>query len=91
MRAFLFIVLITTGGISEHSLRGVEGDEQIANAVQRGVWVYIYNEKGSQIGSVAAKEGLVGYTSKSVSIRSGAWIYIYDARGRQTGAMPGGK
>lgn len=57
----------------------------IANAVQRGTIVYIYDEKGRQVGTVSAGDGLHGFTSGSISIRRGTMIYIYDEKGRQTG------
>ena len=60
----------------------------IANAVQRGTFVYIYDELGRQIGIVPAADGLHGFTSGSVSIRQGSIIYIYDEKGRQTGTTP---
>jgi len=62
----------------------------IGSAVQKGAFIYIYDEKGRQIGSVSAggkpPDGLTGFTSSSVSVRKGAFIYIYDERGRQTGS-----
>ena len=58
----------------------------IGNAVQKGSNVYIYDEKGRQIGSVGAYDGLYGFTSTTVSIRRGTMIYIYDEKGRQTGS-----
>ncbi len=60
----------------------------IGSAVQRGSMVYIYDEKGRQIGSVTAGDGLQGYTSGSVSVKRGSMIYIYDEKGRQTGSTP---
>lgn len=64
----------------------------IGNAVQRGASVYIYDEKGRQIGSVSAgsgaQDGLKGYTSSTVNIRRGSAIYTYDERGRQLSATP---
>jgi hypothetical protein len=62
----------------------------IANAVQKGSTVYIYDEKGNQIGSISAGDGLHGFTSGSVSIRRGSTIYIYDERGTQTGSTSAG-
>ena len=60
----------------------------IGSAVQRGSWVYIYDEKGSQVGSVlSAGDGLVGFTSAAVSIKRGNWIYMYDEKGQQTGCV----
>jgi hypothetical protein len=67
----------------------------IANAVKRGSSVYVYNEKGQQIFSKNAgagkNDGLVGYTSKTVSIRRGNTIYTYDDRGRQLFSRHAGK
>lgn len=64
----------------------------IGNAVQRGSFVYIYDEKGRQIASAPAgsgpNDGLKGYTSSSVNIQRGSFIYIYDQKGRQTGSTP---
>jgi hypothetical protein len=59
----------------------------IANAIQKGSSVFIYDEKGRQTGSVAVKDGLYGFTSASVSIRSGSTIFMYDEKGRQTGSV----
>ena len=60
----------------------------IGNAVQKGAFVYIYDEKGRQVGMVSAgngkDDGLKGYTSSSVNVRKGAFIYSYDEKGRQT-------
>ncbi len=59
----------------------------IGNAVQRGKFVYVYDEKGRQLcalsGGSGASDGLAGYTSGTVNIRRGAFIYTYDEKGRQ--------
>jgi hypothetical protein len=64
----------------------------IGNAVQRGSFVYIYDEKGQQIGSVSAgsgkDDGLKGYTSTTVNIRRGSFIYTHDEKGRQISSTP---
>ena len=64
----------------------------VGSAVQRGPSVYIYDEKGRQVGFVVAgfgpNDGLKGYTSSTVSVRRGDMIYIYDEKGRQTGMTP---
>jgi hypothetical protein len=57
----------------------------IANAIQKGSTVFMYDEKGRQLGQVAAGDGIHGYTSSSVSIRKGATIFIYNEKGQQTG------
>jgi hypothetical protein len=67
---------------------------QIASAVERGGFVYLYNEKGNQIGCVQGgsgpKGGLMGFTGSSVSVRRGGFVYIYDAKGHQTGCVGAG-
>ncbi len=64
----------------------------IGNAVQRGNFVYIYDEKGRQThtlsGGSGLNDGLHGYTGGSVSIRRGSFIYTYDERGRQISTTP---
>jgi len=59
----------------------------IANAIQRGTTVYVYNEKNQQIFVTSAPnkpgEGLKGYTGGSVNIQRGSSIYTYDEKGRQ--------
>jgi hypothetical protein len=59
----------------------------IGNAIQKGSWVYIYDEKGRQLATVSAgsgsQDGLTGYTSSTVNVRKGSWIYTYDEKGRQ--------
>jgi hypothetical protein len=59
----------------------------IASVVQRSFSIYIYDEKGRQLGIVAAgsdpNDGLEGYTNSTVSVRRGNSIYIYDEKGRQ--------
>jgi hypothetical protein len=61
----------------------------IGNTVQRGSWVYVYNEKNQQIFTKPAgsgpNDGLKGYTGGSVNIRRGSWIYTYNEKGQQTG------
>jgi hypothetical protein len=60
----------------------------IANVVQRGWSIYVYDEYHnilffSDAGS-GPNDGLKGYTGSSVSIRRGSFIYVYDERGRLT-------
>jgi hypothetical protein len=67
---------------------------KIATAVQRGGFVYAYDEKGSQMFSVSAgggeKDGLVGYTSSTLSIRRGSFIYVYNDKGSQVSSVSAG-
>lgn len=64
----------------------------IGNAVQRGGFVYVYDEKGRQISALSAgskpDDGLKGYTGATVSIRRGGFTYTFDERGRQLSATP---
>ena len=65
---------------------------QIATAVQRGSWVYVYDSNRRQLTTLFTgggfRDGLMGYTSSTVSIRRGDWIYVYDPRGRQLSTTP---
>ena len=62
----------------------------IGNAVQRGSFVYVYDEKGRQLTALPAGngpgDGLKGYTGATVSVRRGAFVYTHDKKGRQTSA-----
>lgn len=64
----------------------------IGNAVQRGSFVYVYDEKNRQLFSQPAgtgpNDGLKGYTGATVNIRRGGFIYTYNEKGRQTGSTP---
>src|SRR3978361_154059 len=64
--------------------------KSIGLAVQQGGSVYIYDEHGSMIGSVSSgsgpDDGLVGYTSHTVSVRQGGSIYADEARGSMVGS-----
>jgi hypothetical protein len=66
----------------------------IATAVQKGHFVYVYDERGRQIGCHHAgsdpRDGLKGYGSNSVSIRRGFFIHTYDAKGREMSVVPAG-
>jgi hypothetical protein len=53
----------------------------ISTAVQRGSWVYVYNEHGSQITTLSGQ--LYGFTGSTVSIRRDNWIYVFDEHGHQ--------
>lgn len=60
----------------------------IVNAIERGKSVVVMNETGRQILMLPigfdSKDGLLGFTSKTVSIRRGKAVYIYDETGRIT-------
>ena len=62
----------------------------IANAIQRGTVIYVYNEKNQQLFAKATgqgpSDGLKGYTSHSVNIQRGHVIYTYNEKGVQTSA-----
>ena len=56
----------------------------ITSAIQRGSFVYVYDEKNRQVGCYGG--ALHGYTGSSVSVKRGAFIYTYDEKGRQISA-----
>lgn len=58
----------------------------IGTAVQRGSWVYVYDDKNRQTASIPGE--LHGFTGTSVSVKRGNWIYVFDEHGRQTGTFP---
>ena len=59
----------------------------IGNAIQKGSFVYIYDEKGNQLASLhvgsGPQDGLTGYTSSTVNVRRGSFIYTYNEKGNQ--------
>jgi hypothetical protein len=57
----------------------------IASAVQRGSMVYVYDEKGRQIGAHSGT--LNGYTGSTVSVKRGTMVYTYNEKGRQISAV----
>lgn len=63
----------------------------IGTAVQRGSSVYIYDEKNRLISSVSVgpgkNDGLVGFTSATVSVRRGSSVYMYNEKGQMTGSV----
>jgi hypothetical protein len=65
----------------------------IGNTIQKGSVVYVYDEKGRQLGSIPAGnatkgDGLTGYTSTTVNVRKGSFIYTYNEKGRQISSSP---
>jgi hypothetical protein len=64
----------------------------IGSAIERGDYVYVYDERGRQlftkpVGS-GPKDGLHGYNGGSVSIRQGDYVQTYDAKGYQLASTP---
>lgn len=59
----------------------------IGVAIQRGHWVYVYDDSGrtlfSKFTGGGKGDGLKGYTGSTVSIQVGFWLYTYDLRGKQ--------
>ena len=54
----------------------------ISTAVQRGSFIYVYNERNSQCACISGEQ-LMGFTSTTVSVKKGSFIYVYDEQGRQ--------
>ena len=65
----------------------------IASAVRRGAFIAVYNERGIQLTLIQAGtqpgDGVIGYTSSTVSVRQGRFIVTYDERGRQLSMIQG--
>jgi hypothetical protein len=66
----------------------------IGNAVRKGSFIHIYDEKGHQIAVMSAgsgpRDGLQGYTSSTVNVRRGNFIYTHDSHGRQISCTSAG-
>jgi hypothetical protein len=64
----------------------------IGNVVQRGIQIFVYDEKGRQICTIPAgpgpQDGLVGYTSSTINVRRSQVILTFDERGRQIATAP---
>jgi len=63
----------------------------ITNAVQKGKFIHLYNEKGIRMGSPISAgngdgDGLKGFTSTSVTVQKGEFIITYDEKGRTIGS-----
>jgi hypothetical protein len=58
----------------------------IATAIKRGSVVYVCDEKNRLLLSLGTgykpEDGLVGYTSTTVSVRRGGVVYTYDEKNR---------
>jgi len=63
----------------------------IGSAVQRGRNVFLYDDQGRQTAVLDAglgpEDGLVGYTSRTVSIRRGNVVITYDEQGIQVSVV----
>ena len=53
----------------------------IGSAVDRGSYVFVYNQEGKQMLSILGD--LEGYTGHSVTVRRNSILYTYDSSGRQ--------
>ena len=60
----------------------------IANVIQRGQMIIVYDEKGMQIWSKPIAGTVQGYTATSVTIRQGNMLTTYDKRGNWLSARP---
>lgn len=54
----------------------------ISTAVQKGSFIYVYNERNSQCACISGEQ-LMGFTSTTVSVKRGSTIYVYDEKGHQ--------
>lgn len=53
----------------------------ISTAVQKGPYVYAYDEDNNIMFSVSGE--LYGFTSTTVSVQKGPYVYVYNERGNQ--------
>jgi len=67
----------------------VGGDMAIANVVDRGTMLWVYDERGNLLGQVPKWDGLQGFTPTTVSVRRGTMIYTCDERGSVLGQTLG--
>lgn len=67
----------------------------IATAVQRGMTVYVYNERGSILCTLPTSnkpgEGLKGYTGSTVSVQRGMTIYVHNEKGSIVSTISAGR
>ena len=89
MKKLIALALLLT--VSAPLLKAEPMSKVIATAVERGSFVYVYNDKGTIITTLNSgsgpKDGLVGYTGSSVSVRRGSVIYVYNANGTVTATV----
>ncbi|WP_024538543.1 hypothetical protein [Comamonas badia] len=62
----------------------------IANVIQRGSLIYVYNERNQVMYARSAghgpNDGLKGYTSQFVNVQIGKLIYTYNDKGQTVSA-----
>ena len=86
MKLFIFLFFIFALIMRVETINADPPSKVIATAVQRGSFVYAYNDKGTIITTVSGgnggpKDGLVGYTQSTISVRRGSFIYVYNPNG----------
>ena len=90
----LIIIAAVLLSVTSPLLKADPASKIIASAVERGSYIYVYNDKGSQIAAISGgsgpKDGLTGYTGSTVSVRRGSYVYVYNANGSQISAIPAG-
>jgi hypothetical protein len=69
----------------------LESEMAIGNAVEKGPFVCVYDERGRQLFTktkgTRPGDGLKGYTGTTVDIRYGSVIYTYDEKGREINSV----
>ncbi len=54
--------------------------------MEKGNYVYIYDERNQQIGSIwinPNSDKLMGYTSSTVNVKKGSYVYTYNEKAQQ--------
>ena len=61
----------------------------ISSVIQKGSFLYIYNEKNQTNGSLPLGGGkFCGFSPSCICIQKSSFIHIYDEKGRPTGTIP---
>ncbi len=64
----------------------------IGSVQQRGEFVYVFDQQGRRLFTLSAgnepNDGLLGYTSSSITIRRGYFIYVHNADGSLAFTQP---
>ncbi|WP_418185342.1 hypothetical protein ACNSOS_11095 [Aliarcobacter vitoriensis] len=59
----------------------------IGNVMEKGNYVYIYDEKNQQTGMISIfpnnGDRLMGYTSSTINVKKGSYVYTYNEKAQQ--------
>jgi hypothetical protein len=85
MKKLTLITTLLLAASASPFLRAEPASKIIASVVERSGGIYVYNDKGTIIATLnrgsGPKDGLQGYTEKTVSVRRGDVVYVYNPNG----------